>query len=281
MANSTDTYWEINGVSLQTLGWNITSGGGDLMSPPPMRGEDIVIPYVPGAVLQPRIPDSRTISFSMWVQGSDSDGRVPASATMRAEFEKNLKMLRALFWNGGQPVTLTRRWKNYGAGAVVSASATAIFEGGFAPAMTGSQRATYSVDMRLPDPFFYGAEELLATFSGATSQTIPVTVKGDYESTSIRLEVDGARNNVRLTNTGEGIWVNLNQNLSVSDKAVLSVDAWTAFKNPTGTSVNVIRDVTYVGHTRWMSLTPGARNLSVTSTSGTGAVRVYYRPKYL
>ena len=72
MANSTDTYWSVNGVSLQTLGFNITTDGDH--APPPLRGDDDLIPYRVGQVLQDRIPNSRTLPFKMWAIGMDEDG---------------------------------------------------------------------------------------------------------------------------------------------------------------------------------------------------------------
>lgn len=279
MANSTDTYWSIDGVSLQTYGWNITTSGGDLASPPPLRGEDVVIPYVPGALIQPRIPDSRTISFNMWVQGSDSNGKVPTNASMRAEFEKNLKMLRDLFWNGGKSVTLTKRWREYGSSTVITASAKAIFEGGFAPSMTGSLRATFTVDMRLPDPFFYGAEETI-NLSGASPTSTTVVIKGDYETTDIVITLNGSRYTPRLT-VGSA-WVQVDRDITSGNSIVLDVDAWTAIQNPEGSSTNVIRYVTYSGNLKWFSLSPGSRTITLSnSSSGTTTSTIKYRPKYI
>src|SRR6187431_1687523 len=102
MVLTTDVYWDINGVPLATLAYNISTYGGDIQSPPPLRGEDLTIPYRPGTIFLQRRPNGRSMTISMWVQGSDVDGKAPTSVTARAEFEKNFKMLRNLFWNQGK-----------------------------------------------------------------------------------------------------------------------------------------------------------------------------------
>lgn len=280
MTLTTDTYWDIDGIPLQTLAYNITTWGGDLQSPPPLRGEDITIPYRPGTVFQPRRPDGRSMTFSMWVVGADVDGNVPASASMRAEFEKNFKMLRGLFWNQGRQVTITKRWKDYGSGTVKAASAKAVFANGLAPSMNGSQRASFTVEMYLSDPFFYGSEVTIP-FSATATPSVGPTILGDYETTDIVITFDGARNNMRITNTDEGVYVNVNHNLAIAHEIVLTVDAFTAIKDPTGTPANVIGSVTSFGHPFWFVLRPGVQNLTISSSSGTGAGELKYRPRWL
>ena len=277
MALSTTTYWDINGVPLQTYAYNISTWGGDLQAPPPLRGEDITIPYVPGKRFMPRVPDSRSMTLEMWVVGADVDGKVPTSATMRAEFEKNLKMLRNLFWNQGNPVTLTKRWKEYGSSTVLTASAKAIYASGFAPAMNGALRASFSVEFLLPDPFFYGAEQTI-NFSATATSNQTFTVPGDYETSRLTMQFNGARTNMRLTNTSRGIYVNVNNTLGAGSSILVNPEAWTAVKD---SSSNVVSQVTYVGHTNWMSLSPGAQTLSLTSSSGTGSGVLKYTPRYL
>lgn len=279
MVLTTDVYWDIDGTPLQTLAYNITSWGGDLQAPPPLRGGDITVPYKPGTVFQKRVPDGRTISFDMWVVGADTDGNVPASASMRAEFEKNLKMLRRLFWKPNAQLSITRRWKEYGSSTVLSATAKGVYAGGFVPSMNGQLRATFSVDIYLSDPFFYGAEKT-ETFSAVATSNKTISVPGDYETTAILLEFDAARNNFRMTNSSEGIYVNVNQDLAAGE-VVLDVDKWTAVKNPTGDAENVIASVTSFGHTNWLALRPGSQNLSLTSSSGSGAATLKYRPRYI
>jgi len=280
VALSTATYWDINGVPLQTYAYNITTWGGDLQAPPPLRGDDLTIPYRPGQVLQSRRPDGRSISFNMWVVGATLDGNVPGNATMRAEFEKNFSMLRNLFWNQGKPVTVTKRWQDYDTGLLQTASARAIFSSGISPTMHGSLRASFSVELYLADPFFYGPEVTVTFPSSASSAAVP-TVKGDYETTQILVDVQGTRNNFRLTNSSEGVYVNVNQSLASGQIIRLDIDNWTARKNPATDNTSVISSVTNLGHPFWFVLRPGPQSLTLTSSSGSAGATLKYRPRWL
>lgn len=280
MAVTTDTYWDVDGVPLQTLAYNIKTWGGDLQAPPPLRGQDITIPYKPGTVWQPRVPDGRSISFDMWVNGADTDGKVPTSASMRAEFEKNLKTLRALFWKPGKQISITKRWKDYGSSTVKTATAKGVFAGGFVPSMEGALRASFSVDIYLSDPFFYGAETTV-NFAATAVSNQTITVPGDYETTAITIEFDAPRNTMRLTNTSEGAYIDVNHDLIGGAEILVDVDKWTALKNPTGTPVNVVKDIGSFGHTYWFVLRPGSQTLSLTSSTGTGGATLKYRPRFI
>lgn len=280
MVLTTDVYYDINGVPLSTLAYNVTTWGGDLQAPPDLRGEDLTIPYRPGTVFQARRPDGRSMSFNMWVVGADVDGKVPASKTMRAEFENNFKMLRNLFWNQGKQVTITKRWRDYDTGTLMSATAQAVYSGGFSPSMTGNLRATFSVEMYLSDPFFYGPESTIS-FAGTAVATAAPTVLGDYETTVLVLDVNGARNNFRLTNMDEAVYVNVATNLTVGSSIRLDINNFSAKRNPLGTNENVIGSVTSFGHPFWFVLRPGVQNLRLTSSSGTGTGTLKYRPRWL
>jgi len=277
MVLTTDVYWDINGVPLQSLAYNITTWGGDLQSPPPLRGTDLTIPYRPGTVFLQRRPDGRTMNINMWVQGSDVDGKVPTSATMRAEFEKNFKMLRNLFWNQGRQIAITKRWKDYGSNTVQTATALAVFASGFAPEMQGNAHATYSVELYLSDPFFYGLE-VTTNFAAVATSNQAINVLGDYETTALTFQFDGARNNMRLTNASEGVYVNVANNLGSGQSIVIDADNFTAKKNG---STNVIGSVTNFGHPYWFVLRPGVQNVSLTSSSGAGSGVLKYRPRWL
>lgn len=275
MANSTDTYWDVNGVSLQTLGFNITTMGGH--EPPPLRGEDTMIPYRVGAVLEERIPDSRTLSFKMWAIGHDENG-LPTAQGPRAEYQKNYKKVRDLIWNQGRPIQLTKRWKDYGSSTVRTATGVGIYQGGLAPEMTGPARSEFGFDIWMADPFFYGTPVPL-NFPAQASSSISPTILGDYPTTRIELQVNGARNNFRLTNNTEGHYVNVNRNVGSGSFVFLDVDTWEAYTS--GTPVNVIATVTHFGHKHWLSLRPGTQQLTLSSTSGSGSAILTYVPRYL
>lgn len=70
MVNSTDEFWDVDGVSLQTLTQNLKSIGGDRMAPPPLRGDNPVVPGAPGSSFVAKMPGERTMTLEGWVTGS-------------------------------------------------------------------------------------------------------------------------------------------------------------------------------------------------------------------
>lgn len=153
MANYTDTYWDVDGTSLETYAWGIQQLVEAREAPPPLRGEDYVIPEAAGQLWVPKVPDSRVITLEMWVIGQDAAGNVTDDAGWRA----NLRALRALLWVPDAQVTLTKRWRASG-GGVDSASAEVQYAGGLTYEVEdrGLMVARTSVDLKLADPYFYG-----------------------------------------------------------------------------------------------------------------------------
>lgn len=162
MTNSTEYFWSIDGVSLQTYAFNISTWGGDAQSPPPLRGNDTTVPYVVGDQYHRKVPGARTVSFGMWVIGANEDGSLPVGGSSRRLFEENWRALRKLMWNPNRQVKLTKRFRDWETGEVVEATALAEFAGGLTPTMNGSQRAVFTVQFKLADPFFYGEAQTIS-----------------------------------------------------------------------------------------------------------------------
>ncbi|AMM44297.1 minor tail protein [Arthrobacter phage Kitkat] len=72
MANSTAEYWDVDGVSLQTYAQNIKSWGGSREGVPPLRGDDKLIPFMPGRRFVKKVPDSRTLTLEGWIAGQEA-----------------------------------------------------------------------------------------------------------------------------------------------------------------------------------------------------------------
>src|SRR5690606_13429477 len=108
---TTEAFWSIDDVPLNTFAWNITTLGDSRQAPPPLRGEDILVPYRVGRVATTRVPDSRVITLGMWVIGATEDGNPPTNETARRRFELNWRKLRALLWRTNE-FTLTKRFRD-------------------------------------------------------------------------------------------------------------------------------------------------------------------------
>ncbi|QOP66168.1 minor tail protein [Arthrobacter phage DanielleIgnace] len=128
MPNSTAEYWDVDGVSLQTFAQNIKSWGGSREGVPPLRGEDQLIPYMPGRRFVKKVPDSRTITLKGWVAGMEAVDTI---------------VRRNMFWNS-VPATTTSWSAIPGTGGTAALSvmpASGITPAGIVPYM----RATWSV----------------------------------------------------------------------------------------------------------------------------------------
>lgn len=274
MSNTTQTYWDVDGVSLQTYAYNITTWGGDKQAPPPLRGEDVLIPYRPGRTWVPKEADSRTITLEMWVQGSLPNGSVP-SGPQKLEFQNNLRILRNLFWDPKRQITLTKRWDI--GGAVMVASAKASFAGGFIPSMHGSSHASFSVELYLADPYFYGPEITHNFNNGAASQAQIIFIQGDEATTAVKVQFYGDRSSPKMTNSKNGEFVELAETLT-GGSVLIDVDAFTAKSGGTNHIRYVRSALTDSKH--WMVLEPGQQTLTLSGT-GTGNATLRYRPRWL
>lgn len=271
MTNWTDEYWDVDGTSLQTLVHNIEVWPGE--APPPLRGDNVVVPHRAGSLWVPKVSDSRTITFAMWVVGEAipaSEGVTARSA--RQVFEDNWRSLRALLWQPNRQVSLTKRWKP--GATVVSASALAQFAGGLEPDSSGPHSAKFTVDMHLADPYFYGSN---VNLTGMTVGSHAVSIEGSAASPRYTVKFVGP-----LTNPS----------LSVLQGATVLSTVSYAGTIATGTSLEVsFPDFTVAGaggsplnvtaNQRWWAVLDPAATAFVVGGSGGGAVNVSYTPAWI
>lgn len=279
MANSTDEYFSVNGESLQTYAYNIETWGASRESPPPVRGGNVTIPGMPGQVFVPKVVDSRTLTFNMWVIGATTDGYAP-TGSRRAEFEKNFKALRRLLYTPGREITITKRFRLPGSNTVITATGKAQFAGGLAPTMHGRARAIMTVDLFMADPFFYGSEVTIPAFN-STSQQRTIDVAGDFRTTAITVAIAGSRVNPRIaaTNAYDSMWVKYTYTLGTGDKASLDIPSFTAITTPgTAAAFRSGGLITHGGDKFWLALEPGSNTIQYTSTSGAGDTIIKYKP---
>lgn len=304
MVNTTETFWSVDGVSLQTYAFNITTLGGDRMSPPPLRGADLVIPYQAGQTWVPKVVDSKTITLGMWVIGADEAGNIPQDEDSRRTFERNWRKLRKLLWTPRRQVTLTKRFwvpvedltdaglnlADYtveGGWALMEASGKAQFSGGLEPSMGGPSRAAFTVDLRMADPFFYGTpvdvEFTTQTASPNIGPTRNIEVLGDERTTRMEIWFEGPLTSPRLTvaNYSPAPWVQFTTTIADGDEAVLDTATYSATFTESSVPHPAAGSVTHYGDASWLYLDPGAATISLTAASGTGRSRLSYIPTWL
>ena len=277
MPNTTTTYWDVDGTSLQTYAWNIRTLGGSRGGVPSFRGENLQVAYRRGAAWRPKVPAQRVLTLAMWVQGSDENGNPPTLRSERAEYEKNLRALQSLFWQDeARQVLLTKRWLDP-TDVVRSASALVEIAGAMEPDMFGQTSSALLVDLLMADPFFYGPE-VTATLAKDVTQV--VTPGGHATTHRVSLEFNGSISNPRVTNVTPtpDVYVQAGTDVAIGDKVTLDCDQYTATR--TSDAANLIGVVTHSGARHWMPLAKGANSLTLTGASGTGTCAVKYRPAW-
>lgn len=276
MANSTDTYWSVDGISLQTFAFDIETVGGDRMAPPPLRGGNQLVPNRAGQRWLPKVVDSRTITLGMWVIGVDEDGFAPTTGSNARKFDENFRKLRNLLWTPDREVTLTKRF--YDGGVLKTASAQAQFSGGLNPRMNGRARGVFTVDLFLADPYFYGNE----VTTNLTSASQVVTVGGDGVTTAITLDIAGPRVNPKVRNNTRGVEVEYRAGMVTGDTVAINVKDFTSVTDPaSGPAYASVGDIRHAGAVEWLELQPGANTIQVSATSGSGLIVMKHREAWL
>ena len=297
MTNTTPSYWDVDGVSLQTYAWNIVTLGGDRLSPPPLRGEDETIPYRPGETFNEKVVDSKVIQLAMWVAGTNEDGTIPTTPGPRQKFMDNWRMLRKLLWNPRRQFTFTKRFwvleEELVAGGVVvddlprqgvyrllTASTKGQFAGGLEPQMNGAGHGAFVVNIKLTNPYWY-SDPIEIDFAMMGVSTQEVTILGEDRTYAIGIEFVGPLTAPRITN-GD-VWVRYNTGLLTDVKATLDVWDFQA-RHDVDSEEDSYKSAGYVQHDGdpfWLYLDPGEQEIVLTATGGTGTAKLTYQPGWL
>jgi len=268
VTNSTDDYWDIDGTSLQTVAWGIDDFGGSLEAPPQLRGKGQTVPYRAGTLWRRQVPDSRVLTFNMWVSGDD-EGLYSGEDRLL----ENWQQLRALFWGGvGRQLAITKRWD----GGTESATALGSFAGGLEPVNYGLQLLRFSADVFLADPWFYG--DSVTLLNAVSAGTHAVSIAGDGASQRFSLTVTDAFANVGIVvKRGDEVLSTLTSTAASQTAASFTV-AWPDLIR-TGTATGNLSQFVPAQPT-WIDLDPSATDI-VVSGSGAGSVTLTYEPAYV
>jgi hypothetical protein len=279
MSNSSEEFWDINGVSLNQYCWSIKTVGGSRWAVPKLRGDNTLIPNKEGRNFREKKADSRVITLAMWVAGIDPDLDQP-STNQVVQFNDNWRTLQQLFWSPGEQLTLTRRWwENAGTPVLREASALCELAGTMDPTMTGRTRADFAVDLLLADPWFYGPELIVNL-----DPDVPVVVNnpGDIAvSKTINMTFNGELVSPTIVNetVEPNVWMRLNTAV-IADDVLVDVGEFTVVN--TFDNSNLVGSVSHSGNQYWMRLNKGDNTLKLTSLgNSSGDVVLKFRPAYL
>jgi hypothetical protein len=176
--------WYWNGLALQAPYWNITTFGGSRSGIPTLRGQDIAMAYRAGQAWRAKYPDERTVSLTMWLDGSGSAAGWPAPDAHLA-FNNNWQQLRQSFFSRGAGGSvqgqLQRNWwlTQGGSNKLVTSTAMAEIAGSMDLTMNGRTGAAFTVDLLLADPYFYGATRTQAVSGSGTITALGEGVAGE------------------------------------------------------------------------------------------------------
>lgn len=195
---TTDEYWTVDGYPLNQYAHNIESWGGTRQGVPSLEGDDLEYGDWAGERWMRKSPGSRIITIRGWVTGelaagSVLDGVDPMSP--RQAFRQNWYMLRRLLWNPYRQVKLSKRFRRPSDLALIEVSAMVEFSDGLEPRTFSESGATWEVDLKLADPFFYSELKTTPAFTGQTLET-PATplpaasqiyIEGDYSPKGVQI----------------------------------------------------------------------------------------------
>lgn len=281
MSNSTDEYWEINGVSLNQYCWAIKTVGGSRLAVPKLRGDNTLYPFRDGRAFRTKLADSRVMTLAMFVAGIDPATNNPRTGgTQDVQFNDNWRALQQLFWSPNKQLTLTRRWwSNAASPTLLEATALCELAGTMDPTMTGRTRADFAVDLLLSDPYFYGPE-----LSVTLNPSVPVVVNnpGDIDVYStIKVQYNGELVSPVITNQTmqPNVWFRVNTAV-IANPVNVDVGAFTVTNSFDNT--NLVGSTTHSGDRAWLKLAPGDNTLKLTSIgNSSGNAILKFKPAYL
>lgn len=259
--------WFWNGLALSQPYWNLTTFGGSRSGVPTLRGSNIQVPYRAGQAQRAKYPDSRTISLTMWMDGSGSAAGWP-STDARLAINDNWAQLRKAFFtrNAGGSVQgqLQRNWwLTSGGPGLVTSTAMAEIAGSMDLSMNGRTGAAFTVDLLLSDPYFYSAQRtqavtgsgtITANGEGVVGEGFPSPVAGF----TVALSAAGT-----VTNTTAGV----SFTIASGPTFPVTVDLLAG----TVTDNAGVNQVSKISHSSrlWMALQNGANAITVSAGTAT------------
>lgn len=281
--NNPQEAWFWNGLPLQSPvgAWNISTVGGARFALPTFRGQNYTVPYRMGQSQRGKLPDSRTVTLTMWTDGQgQQSGLVFPSPDQRLAFNNNLQQLRASFIAMGasfsQQGLLQRNWylTQSGINQLVTATAMAELAGSMDLTMNGRTNAAFSVDFLLADPAFYGANQsqAIATAGGNINHLGDLVAGLGYPSavSAFTVQITAA---CTVSNVTAGVSFTFTPNGSPSYPVTVDILNQTVTDNA---GTNWGAGLSHLGGRSWMVLVAGLN--AITNTAGTATFQ--WNPAY-
>lgn len=264
--------WRYDGVDLATYAVTVRQIE-SAEDGPPLRGEDILVPNLPGRVHAPKAPDARRLGLVCFIGGANATGGLDPGLDELRQAQKNLDALRELASRAGlRPLTHILP-----DGSERTAQAECV---AFREATILAARAAFAavLDFSLPDPWFYGPPVVVTGTIGASPTDLAIAHPGTAAGHRVTIDVTGPITNPRITVLATGVWLEVLVTVPTGQHLVVDGAAFTALLGTT----SVIGSVRHSGSALWLPIPPGPQTLRVTGSdlgSGT-AVSITFQPPY-
>ena len=188
--------WFVNGTSLETAGFLLSQF---VETAPRRRGDNAVAARRPGSVFLPKVYDDRVQSLVVWALKTDRFGNLVGGNLA------NIDRLKRLFGGGLQQVNLTRRIAlpfNRVSTRTAVVELVAALDGRRTALAGAGVYASFAVDLRFADPFWYEPENE-ALGQGADYGAFVVWNPGTVVHQNARVRVYGPATNPEVTVTND------------------------------------------------------------------------------
>lgn len=220
--------WWADELNLSTVAYGVSSASLGTAEP---KGNHLELPQRDGYLFTPnRAYNPGEFSLSMFLVGTEPDGSMPGSRTLRRKlFDRNLHHLlsvvtnetRPVLWQKGQPGTTVRR---QALGSVNTATDV--------ETMMAMQRAVFTLVVSLQDSFWEDSQPTtVATPAGSSlPKTLDLTAAAGMSAPckDAVVTVTGPITNPRVTNPETGVWAQMVGTLAAGKNLVIDSKQFTA-----------------------------------------------------
>lgn len=262
--------WTFGGLDLSSYAYlvSVVTGADEF---PTLRGEDAPFTGLPGRRPMGKLADARRLALMLWVAPLTAAGTL-VEPTNRRQARANLDALYAVLGKRAQQAlvrTLPDASSRTGMAEVVDVS-------GFTDPVSGELFGLV-VDFTLADPYLYGTDVIVTGAIPTSPTDLAISHPGTVRGGKIVLDFTGPIANPRVTNVGNGQYVEALVTVAAGKHLVIDVAAFTA----TNDGANAIGSIRHSGAYRFLELDPGAQTLRVTATTPGGSLSVTFSPPYL
>lgn len=262
--------WTFGGLDLSSYAYlvSVVTGADEF---PKLRGEDAPFTGLPGRRPLGKLADSRRLALGLSVTPLSAAGTL-VEPTNRRQARKNLDELYAVLGKRAQQA-LVRYLPD---ASSRTAMAEVIDVSAFTDPYSGELFGLV-VDFALADPYLYGADVVVAGATPASPTDLSLTHPGTVRGGKLVLDFTGPIADPRVTNVGNGQYVEALVAVAATKHLLIDVAAFTALND----GANAIGSIRHSGAYRFLELDPGTQTLRVSATTPGGSLSVTFSPPYL